>query len=142
MGPWTYYTPSLIGLLLPFGMHEAIFAHPAIAALSPGMQWTVLTLIAIVLAIEFQLLMIGAQGAFAQVLPAPRGRSIRGRSAVITGVLIIASVVLSWITRLLWSETISTPVVIVGICSGLTAIVAILIYLWSWPMAIRDFAAR
>jgi hypothetical protein len=142
MGPWAYYAPFWIGLLLPFGLQQAVFAHPFVAALAPAFQWAALTLLAILLALELQLLMIGTQGAFAQVLPVPGGRSIRGRGAVVTGVLIVASVVLSWIVQLLWSDGLSRPGIVVGICGLVAAVTALLIYLWSWPMAARDFASR
>jgi hypothetical protein len=143
MGPWSYYAPLWLGLLLPFGMQHAVFAHPTIAGLSPAAQWPALVLLGIVTGIQFQLLMVGAQGAFAQVLPVPGGRSIRGRAAVVGGTLTISAVLLLWIAFLLRpSDGFSTPATIVIGCSAAAALLAMLIYLWSLPMAARDFASR
>lgn len=142
MGPWTYYAPFLIGLLLPFGLQQAVFAHPTVAAMSSGAQWAALVGLALLLAVQFQLLMIGAQGAFAQVLPVPGGRSIRGRAAVVAGSMIIASQIPTWIIQLLWSGSLSAPVFVVGSIGLIAGATAVLIYLWSWPLAARDFASR
>lgn len=142
MGPLAYYFPGILGFLLPFGLQEMIFSQPAIAALPPWGQWAALVAISIDVAVSFQLVMIGAQGFLAQVVPVPFGRSIRGGWAATIGLLLIATVVLSGAAALLYVEGFATAAMIGG-AGGLASLVAAaLAYVWSLPIAERDFAAR
>ena len=140
MGPWTYFAPLIIGVLLPFGVHQVIFDQPRIAKLPVWEQWTALCGFALITGLSCQLIMIAAQGAFARALPVPRGRSIRGRSAAVTGTLIAGCVGSLWAAGLLWSQQMSEPGTVMAVIGGICGVVALLIYLWSWPMADSDFA--
>lgn len=141
MGPWTYYAPFIVGLLLPFGVHQAILDHPTIARLPAWQQWLTLGGFSLLTGLSCQLLMVAAQGAFAHVLPVPRGRSIRGRAAAIAGTLLACCVASLWAAGVLWSEQMGQPALVMGIIGGLAGVIALLIYIWFWPMADRDFAA-
>ena len=142
MGRFAYYTPAALGALLVLSQSTLLFEQPRVAALADAARWTVLVLACLVNAMLFQLLMIGAQGAFAQVLPVPKGGSIRGRTAVVTGFLILASVGLAMVGGLLQSESILTGATWAWIASGVAAVTAILIYGWQAPLAPRDFAEK
>ncbi|RMF72009.1 MAG: hypothetical protein D6744_17260 [Planctomycetota bacterium] len=142
MGRFTYYTPALIGALLVLGQANLLFEQPRVAALSESARWAVLVAACVANALLFQLLMVGAQGAFAQVLPVPKGRSIRGRAAVVTGALIIGSVALAMIAGLLQFEAIQPAATWVWSASAACAIAAIVLYGWQAPLAPRDFADR
>lgn len=142
MGPWTYYLPFIVGLLLPFGLHQAFFASPRMVGLEVWQQWSLLGLSGLGLAVTFQALMIGAQGAFAQVLPVPFGKSVRGRSAVVAGGGLIATVLVGLVALFLYDQGSSGPGLIAAVVTGVAALISLTAYVWSWPMAVRDFASR
>ncbi len=142
MGPWTYYLPFIVGLLLPFGLHQAFFSSARMAGLEAWQQWGLLGLYGVGLAVSFQALMIGAQGAFAQVLPVPIGRSVRGRSAVVAGGALIATVLVGMATLFLYDQGSEGPGLIAAIITGVAALISLIAYVWAWPLAVRDFASR
>jgi hypothetical protein len=87
-------------------------------------------------------MLIGVQGAFAQVLPVPAGRSIRGRGAVTGGLLIITCVALGAVAGLLQSEELARAALVVGVLSLAAGGAAAITYVWCWPIAVRDFGKR
>ena len=137
MGYWTYYSPLGIGFALTLVLHESVWANTT--NLPEGAHWPLVAGVGIVVGLLCQLLLIGIQGAFAQVLPVPVGRSIRGRGAVIGGLLIIATLALGAVAGLLRSEELSRTAMIIGGLSLAAAVGALIAYIWCWPMAIRDF---
>ena len=138
MGRFSYFSPFLLGVIGVLILHGPISeSWPAMAA---GLRWTLIGLAALGVGLACQTLMVGAQGAFAQVLPVPGGRSIRGRGAVVGGVLIIAAVGLCAVAGLLRSEGVSTGAIVVGAAGVLCGIGAVIAYAWGWPTAVRDFA--
>ena len=89
--------------------------------------------------------MVGAQGAFAQVLPAPGGRSIRGRIAVVSGGLILATLLLALIAAVLFkdkTEDLRTVARVIGAGAMGTAVSALIAYFWGMPAAVADFGGK
>ncbi len=140
MTAWTYYSPLWLGVLLVLAANEML--RGALPRLDPWLQWLVVGVTAANAGLAFQALMIGAQGAFAQVLPVPRGRSIRGGAAVLAGWLIIAGVVLGGVSALLGFEEVSTAAVVIGVLSLAAWAGAVIVYIWSLPAAVRDFSGE
>jgi hypothetical protein len=134
---FTYYSPFFIGAGLMFIMHETIAA--GIPAERLGWKWAYVTAFGLGAGLILQLMMVGTQGAFAQVLPAPRGRSIRGRGAVVCGGLIIAAMALCVIAWLLQTEGVVIGVWIAGGLAAASAAGAVVTYIWCWPTALSDF---
>jgi len=137
MGPWAYYSPLFFGALLVFAMNEPI--RGLLPRFTPAAQWAVVTGIAVAAAIQSQLLMFGAQGAFAQVLPVPVGRSLRGRPAVVAGWLLILWVLLSGTTVLLGFEEVTRAAYVTGIAAVAALGLAAGTWIWGWPAAVPDF---
>jgi hypothetical protein len=137
VGPWAYYSPLVLGAALVFAMNDAV--RSVLPPWSPWAQWLAVAGVALVVAVQCQVLMIGAQGAFAQVVPVPWGRSIRGRAAAGAGWLLIAWVGLSGVTTLLGVEAVTQAAVALGGLSLAALVGAGVIYLWQIPAAIPDF---
>jgi hypothetical protein len=137
MGAWTYYSPFWIGLLITLVLHQTVQGH------APGLPawalWPFVVGVGVVVGLVCQLMMIGVQGAFAQVLPVPGGRSLRGRGAAVGGVLIIGFVVLGAVAGLLRSEELERAALVVSVVSMASALGALVCYVWCWPSAVRDF---
>lgn len=129
------------GFALAALMHDTIWASSPIK-LNENLHWVVVFLVGLSWAIAFQLLMVGSQGLFAQVLPVPGGRSIRGGMAVLGGALIWLFVLSTSIARLLAGEQLKWVPTAMGVVGLLAAIGAVICYVWGWPTAVRDFADR
>ncbi len=140
MGRWTYYSPLWLGVLLMLALNEALRGF--VPSWTPEAQWLLVAGVAVAVGVQFQVLMIGAQGAFAQVLPVPRGRSIRGGAAVLGGWLLIAWFVLSAVTCLLGHESVTTAATTLGAVSLAALGGAVAVYVWSLPAAVADFASQ
>jgi len=138
MGAWTYYCPLWLGALLVVALNETL--RGAFPRLTAEAQWLVVGLAAVGAGLACQALMIGAQGAFAQVLPLPRGRSIRARGAVGAGWLVIAGVGLGGVATLLGFEEVTTAALVIGGLSVAAWAGAAVVYVWNIPTAVRDFA--
>jgi hypothetical protein len=142
MGRGAYYSPILIGFALALLSKDAYAA--VLPAEPPWRFWLLASLIALATGCVCQLAMVGSQGAFAQVLPGPGGRSIRGGGAVLGGWLLLLTIALGGATALLAAQPEMTRGVIwLGV--GITAAAAIatsITYVWCWPVAQRDFDAR
>ncbi|MBI5863139.1 MAG: hypothetical protein HZB38_01235 [Planctomycetes bacterium] len=137
MGPWTYYSPFAVGVLLVLALSGTLRA--SVPHLSDAAAYSYIAAIALGGGIVAQLLMLGIQGARAQVLPVPVGRSIRGRPAVTAGYLILNSALLSIVAFLLGNESLTTASWVLAILAAGSALGAVLIYIWSWPVAAPDF---
>src|SRR5262245_36041498 len=123
MGPWVYYSPLLVGILLVLALTGSLRA--AWPTLSTGVFAPFLIALAIAGGIVAQMILIGLQGVRAQVLPVPFGRSIRGGPAVAAGYLILLTKILLIIALLLASESLTTAawvLLILGCGSGIGAI--------------------
>lgn len=142
MGRATYYSPFGLGVIITLLMHGDIVKLGQVATLPPAAQWAVVVLISLIVAVHMQLLMIGAQGAFGQVLPAPIGRSIRGRGAVLAGVLMIAYVGVGAAALLIRSDEFALVSNMLLIAAGAGIAAAIVTYVWCWPVAAHDFDDR
>jgi len=142
MGRAAYYSPMVLGVLLVLGLNRAVLEDPRVAPLSEGARWAMLGVVCVLAGLLCQLLMIGAQGLFAQVLPVPGGRSVRGRPAKAAGSLIIVAASCAFAGAVFESEGWG-PMAwgAWGLCL-LSGVGALLIYIWSWPMAERDFCDR
>jgi hypothetical protein len=139
MGPLTYFAPFVFALL---GTVLAGFSLPDLFPQRvPWMFWTALVVTSLANAVLAQFLMIGAQGAFAQVMPVPWGRSIRGSGALLAGVLIILAVVSFVAAGILRLEELGGPALVALIIGGAATLWAIIIYVWNLPIAVRDFGA-
>lgn len=134
MTRFAYYAPFLIGVVIGAGvlLADGYENIPEPRVLFVAGQ-------ALLAGLVFQLVMLGLQGAFAQVLPVPSGRSIRGRGAVITGGLIILSVLAGVAARLIAVDEITPGTIVIGIASGVCFLCAVGVYIWCLPAAVRDF---
>ncbi len=137
MERWTYYSPLWLGVLLVLALNDAL--RSALPMMAPWASWVVVAGVAALAGVQCQVLMVGAQGAFAQVLPVPRGRSIRGAAAAGAGWLLIAWVLLSGVTVLLGCEEVTQAAVVLGVLSLVALSGAIVIYVWNIPAAMADF---
>jgi hypothetical protein len=139
MGRWTYYSPLAVGILLVLALNDTIRGA---LTLPDWQEWLIVAAVAVAAGVQCQVLMIGAQGAFAQVLPVPWGKSIRGGAAVLAGWLLIAWFVLSAVTALLSLESVTTAALVVGGLSLAALVGAGLTYVWSIPAAVADFGDK
>ena len=137
MGPLAYYAPFFLGILLTALNWSAIQQY--VPATWSGWFWPLLVALCLAAGVLAQLLMIGAQGVFAQVLPVPRGRSIRGPAAILGGALILAAAILTLIATLLLAEQFATPAIVAAIGAGLSGVAAVAAYAWNIPAALHDF---
>lgn len=140
MGPWTYYSPLWIGLLLVAVMSDSIFEWDLVATAPAWVKLAALCGVGVAVALALQLGLIGAQGAFAQVLPAPAGRSIRGPAAVFVGWSILSSITLLAAAFLFSNEELAQVWRVVGGIGGACGLMAAVAYVWSWPVAQQDFS--
>jgi hypothetical protein len=83
--------------------------------------------------------MFGAQGAFAQVLPVPRGRTIRGRGAVVGGALLLAFFVLGVVGVFFAMNGLFLTATVFVSLSVLSLLGFGAVYFWMIPAAVRDF---
>ena len=138
MGPLAYYSPLAIGTVLAALLLATYRQHLPVM---PGWQ---LALLAVAICagagLACQLLMVAAQGAFAQVLPAPGGRSIRGGGAVLAGWLLLIGLLFGFAAALLVAQGMILPADIAGAISLACLIATAITYIWCWPAAVRDFA--
>jgi hypothetical protein len=139
LGRWTYYAPLWLGVLVILSLNDAI--RGSLGAYEPWQQWAIVFCGAIAGGLHCQMLMLGSQGAFAQVLPAPGGRSIRGTPAVAAGWLLVAWFVLGIATLLLLLEGVSSAALVAGALTGAALLAAAAIYAWNLPAAVVDFRA-
>lgn len=138
MGRATYYSPFMLGVAVTLSLHSVIRG-----GMPPDWgdwSWVALGGVSLGVGTLCQLLMIGAQGLFAQVIPVPAGRSIRGPGAKACGAAVLLCGVLAAATALLRSEQMSTPMWVALGLSVASGAVALLTYIWCWPTAVRDFA--
>jgi hypothetical protein len=112
MGRWTYYSPLFIGAVVAALLLTTY--RQFLPALSGWQYWTLLIAVACGAGLACQLLMLGAQGAFAQVLPATRGRSVRGSGAMLAGWLLMVGELLAIVTLLLAVEGVRLAAIILG----------------------------
>jgi hypothetical protein len=137
VGPWTYYSPLWLGAVLVLALNDAL--RSSLPPMEPWVRWLVVAAVAVLVGLQSQVLMVGAQGAFAQVLPVPRGRSIRGGAAAAGGWLLVAWVGLSAVTVLLGYEAVTQAAIVLGVLSLAALGGALLIYVWNIPAAVADF---
>lgn len=130
----TYYAPFWIGVAIGVGVLLADGYENI-----PSPRVPIIAGQALLAGLAVQLTMLGLQGAFAQVLPVPVGRSIRGKGAVITGVLIMLSGLGGVAARLIAVDEVTRGTIVVGIASGVCFACAIGVYIWCLPAAVRDF---
>ncbi|TWT44162.1 hypothetical protein RAS1_05700 [Phycisphaerae bacterium RAS1] len=137
MGRFTYYAPlwlgTIVGIILMWGSHEL---HGGGEPMSHKLKAAVNGLL---IGCLCQTIMLALQGTFAQVLPVPGGRSIRGQTAVVSGTMLLVAVGLGLVAGLLVYEKVDTGARIAGGSAGAALLVAIIAYLWGLPLAQRDF---
>ena len=139
MGFWAYYSPSWLGFLFALLMHDQIrAAHPTLGG---GVFAAVLVGYGFTLGAFGQLMFIGLQGVAAQVLPVPRGRSIRGGPAALCGYLVLIFGVAAIVTAVLFKASATQGTIISGSVCGLVGLAALLHYVWNSVTAVRDFDA-
>lgn len=142
MGPWTYYSPLWLGTIVAF----AVFANSPRLDWLPAdglFYWTIGVVGSLLLGALCQLGMFGLQGAAAQVMPVPFGRSIRGRGAKVTGFLWILAIVATLAAGLVASDADSRlPVLILGAGAAALAVCGVISYIWCASGAIPDFGAE
>ena len=138
MGRWTYYCPLWLGTLLA-GALVATYREQ-LPPMRTGVLVAAVICGCVACGVLCQLLLIGAQGLFAQVLPVPGGRSIRGRGAVVGGGFVFLWSAAGLVAALLRIEGLTTAWVVPGVASLAGLVGAAVTYAWCWPMAVRDFA--
>jgi hypothetical protein len=140
MGPWTYYSPLWLGAIIAGVVgYSALDQFPSMPV---WLLWLVFVVGCVLVGVQCQLVLIGAQGIFAQVLPVPRGRSIRGRGAAVGGSFLIGWVVFSVVAVLFRSEEMRAAPLALGVVALLCLAGAVITYVWCWPLAVRDFDRR
>lgn len=136
MGPWTYYSPLWLGALLVLAINDMIRA----AYLHPDwLEWLIVAGWAVVSGVALQVLFVGAQGVFAQVIPVPLGKSIRGGAGAGIGWALIAGILLLAVAGLLFREGVSRAAWVLLAVSVISFGTAIVLYVWNVPAAVRDF---
>lgn len=140
MGPLAYYAPLWLGTLLTAAL--VAVSHSELAELAPLHRALWLLVYPVATGLWAQTAMIGAQGVFAQVLPAPGGRSIRGPSAVLAGAFTLVFVSALPAAVFLSVQGQHTPAFWAQCVSGGALVVAGISYFWAWPTADRDFASE
>lgn len=138
MGPFAYYSPLLIGILLVLSMSGTI--RESFPTYSDGAWYPMLAAFAIGAGVLCQAIMIGLQGVYAQVLPVPVGKSIRGGAAVAAGAMILISALSFAAWALLFSEWMILGAGIAVLIAIASLVGAGLVYIWNLPAAVRDFA--
>ncbi|MBN1510751.1 MAG: hypothetical protein JXB13_01940 [Phycisphaerae bacterium] len=152
MTKWQYWSPLFIG-----GVVGEIFGLQAFKDVTgnPLIWMGVLPLlVALIGAVQFQLIMFAAQAFFAAVLPVPVGKSIRGTKCRLIGFLMLFGPLIALFFKL------SGALVYLGIqrhtltvfwqiwfigwgtVGALCYPAALLIYLYSVPTAKPDFGAK
>ncbi len=139
MGRWAYFAPLWFGPLLVLGLNDAI--RQTVPKWEQSAQWLLVAAIAAAAAVQGQVLMVGAQGAFAQVLPVPVGRSIRGGAAVAAGWGLVGWVVLTVVTAILSYEGVTLAAMVIGAIGLAMLLAAGVVYAWNLPTAVRDFGS-
>ncbi len=142
MSRWTYYSPLIIGLLLPLTLYDQILQADAVLKLPEAARWVVLAAVCLVCGLHAQLAMLACQGIFARTLPVPFGRSIRGREAILCGWFLLGYLGFAFAAFLLYSDEFAT--VSWSLLGGALAclLAAGIAYVWGWPAAVRDFDDR
>ncbi len=140
MGLWTYYSPLLLGTLLAWLIAANSWSTVEIW---PAWQRTLLLVLGCPLVGGLcQVGMLGAQGAFAQVLPVPPGRSIRGRAAVLTGAAILATLAAGAVAVFLAVQDVRAAAWTLAAIAALCLLLAASAYAWNIPAAVHDFGER
>ncbi len=137
MNRFVYYSWFWLGALACAG-----FVGAGSYETLPNPRWLILAAISVPAGVVCQLLFIGTQGTFAQVLPVPIGRSIRGRGAVVTGALIILTIVaaaIAWLSAVDEITGVTIAAIIISAACGLCAAGG---YIWCLPTSVRDFAGE
>ena len=138
-----YYSPAWIGALVAGVLLHSMMQKDL--AISTAAYWTWLASGVGLAAIVCQLGMLGAQGLFAQVLPAPGGKSIRGGVAVLAGAFVLAGIGLGVVSAFLGFENWEGAAIaarIFAFTAGGSLIAAAVAYFWGWPLAVTDFGGR
>ncbi len=132
-----YYTPLWLGTLVAL----ALFSNSYPQLSHEPLWWRLLLVLGgcPLVGVICQLCLIGAQGAWAQVLPVPVGRSIRGRGAVVAGSLLLATLALGLIGAYLWGEELRMAAMILMLSGAAALVGATLTYIWHLPAAQPDF---
>lgn len=142
MSAFTYYSPFWLGTLLSIAGASAVYDELPLgfrAELSTAIQWNVIIAAALLVGGLCQLAMVGMQGATAQVLPLPVGRSIRGRGAAWVGVLTLVFISVGAVAAMLRSEQLTTAWRVAAGVSFAAGVSAVIGYIWCIPAALRDF---
>jgi hypothetical protein len=149
MSRLTYYSPLWIGTLLAAIVASGSYDQlPAmfLAGGSKALSALYIGLGSVAIGLVCQLGMLGCQGVFAQVLPAPGGRSVRGRGPTLCGVLILLAIMTGvgsatfYIGSVEDDRAISGALTLMVILFAASTVGALVVYFWSWPTAVRDFA--
>lgn len=143
MSRFTYYSPVLYGVVLVLVFQRALMtaAETQLHAEEMWQKYAALVLAALGAGVIAQLGLVAFQGAFAQVLPVPSGRSIRGTNAARAGWLAIGSLVLVCAWAVLWFQGVGFGAVLAGGGALASLAGAVIIYIWSLPAAVADFPA-
>lgn len=139
MGRWAYYSPLWLGFALGLLVKDAYADR--LPASPVQLQWAAIAAVALLVGVVAQIVMVGVQGAFAQVLPVPAGRTIRGEGARLGGWCILVAVAGTLTAGQLFVEGLTGAGTWVLILAGAVWAGAIVTYVWNWPVAARDFEA-
>lgn len=139
MGRFTYYAPLWLGTALAAVM---LLTYRGLLALADWQFWLLLCVGSPLVGLVCQLAMIGVQGAFAQVLPVPGGRSLRGRPAMLAGAALLAALALGSAGALLAIERVGPAAITLGVLALAATFTAIIVYAWNLPTAVRDFTGE
>ncbi len=136
MGPWAYYSPLLAGIAGTWALNDTV--REQLPVMGPASTWLLVAGVSLLVGLQAQVLMFAAQGAFAQVLPVPIGKSMRGGVAQMAGWFLLGWVVVSSVTVVIGLESVGRAVVPGVIGMGML-LVAVGTYIWGLPTAQADF---
>lgn len=136
MSAFAYYSPLWVGAALAVAIFSAVYD-----TLAPSHRLWVGLLGCPAAGIACQLALIGFQGSFAQVLPVPGGKSIRGRGAMLCGALILLGMGFALAAFLVGYDGLAGVASVATILAGGSLAAALGAYFWCVPAAITDFAS-
>lgn len=142
MSAFAYYSPFWLGTLLSIAVAAAVYDELPLgfrAELSTSLQRVLIGAAALLIGGLCQLAMLGIQGATAQVLPLPVGRSIRGRGAASVGILVLIFISVGAVAGMLWAEQLTLAWRVAAGLSLAAGVSAVIGYVWCVPAALRDF---
>lgn len=134
MSQWGYYSPAFLGAAAV--LVYAIFGR---GDFTQSERALIAAIGAPAAALAAQILMLAVQGIFAGVLPAPKGKTLRGRKCPVIGFFVLiggCALAAGWLAYRSGTQRVALGAAIAGAVCWLSALG---LYGWSLPTATADF---